>query len=100
MEQLGSPSAFTVSAKPNVYGTRPPLRQFLDLVLCSPNQSISIELTLSERRIGYCVLAVNFFYLLNRYLSSYYVMFIKTKSMTIKTKAIWQRLECSTSVGL
>ena len=39
-------------------------------------------------RIGYCLL-----YLLNKYLSSYGGMFIKTKSMSIKTKAIWS--ECS-----
>ena len=39
-------------------------------------------------RIGYCLL-----YLLNKYLSCYGGMFIKTKSMSIKTKAIW--LECS-----
>ena len=54
-EQLGSPLVSTVSAKPNVYGPRPPLCQFLNLVFCSPKQSISIKLTLSGQRIGYCL---------------------------------------------
>ena len=95
---LGSPLVSTVSAKPNVYEPGPPSRQFLNLVLCSPKQSISIELTLSGRRIGFCLLTIKFLYLLNKYMSNYGGMFIKTKSMLIKTKAIWQRLECSTSL--
>ena len=75
-----------------VYGPRPPQRQFHNLVPCSPKQPISIELTLSGQRIGYYLLTVKSFCLLNKYLSSYGGMFIKTKSMSIKTKAIWQRL--------
>ena len=30
----------------------------------------------------------------NKHMSSYDGMFIKTKSISIKTKAIWQRFEC------
>ena len=86
---LVSPSVSTVSAKQNVYGPGPPPRQFPDLALCSLKQSISIELTLSVRRIGYCLLTDKSFYLLNKYLSSYGGMFIKTKSISIKTKAVW-----------
>ena len=61
-----------------------------------PQRTISTKLTLSGRRIRYCLLTVKYFYPLNKYLSSCSGMFIKRKSMTIKTKAIWQRLECST----
>ena len=61
MKQLRSLSVLTVSAKPNVYGPWPPPRQFLNPVLCSSKQSISIELTLSGRRIGHCLLTVKIF---------------------------------------
>ena len=78
--------------------TRGPLRQFPNLVFCGPKQSISIELTLSGLRIAYCLLTVKSLCPLNKHLSSCGGMFIKTKSMSIKTKAIWQRLEHSTSL--
>ena len=98
VEQLGSSLVSTISAKLNVYRLSPPLCQFLNLVLCNPKQSISIELTLSGQKIGYCLLTVKSFYLLNKYLSSYCGIFIKMKSMSIRTTAIWQRLECSASL--
>ena len=98
MEQLGSPSVSIMSVKPNVYAPRPSLRQFLNLVPCNPKRPISFESTLSGRSIGYCLLTVSSFCLLNKYLSSYGGMFIKMKAMSIKKKAIWQRLESSTSL--
>ena len=62
-------------------------------VLCSKKWPTSIQLTLSVRRIGYCMLTVKIFRVLNKYFSIYSGMYIKTKAMSIKTNAIWQRLE-------
>ena len=44
-----------------VYGPRPPQRQFHNLVPCSPKQPISIELTLSGRRLVTVCLLSNLF---------------------------------------
>ena len=48
-------------------------------------QSISIEVTSSGLRIAYCLFIVKSLCPLNKYLSSCGGMFIKTKSMSIKT---------------
>ena len=94
LKQLGSPSASTISTKPNVYLPRPLLRQFLNLVLCSPRQSILIVMT--NELVTVCLMS-KLFYLPNKHLSSYGGMFIKTKSKSIKPKDIWQRSDRSTS---
>ena len=66
---------------------------------CSQKQQASIKLTLSERRIDCCLLTVKSFCLPNKYFSIYSDMFIKKKAILIKTKAIWQKLECSISLS-
>ena len=87
VEQLGPSSLSTPSAMANMCGPFGlSLREFPNL-LCSQKQPVSIELTLSVRRICYCLLTVKSLCLLNKHFSIYSDMFIKTKAISIKTKA-------------